>query len=390
MGDWKFLGRLHIFLALGGLVLVATNSRTTNEVTVNSKFDATAASTVPLTIDFPQLKVVSVSKNHTVFHIDSRPLPSLAPPPPSADGTPRNHSIIYVHIGKTGGTTLDKVLTSNCMWYEGGFRRRKCLKELPRSSMLSELTKATLHFGPRRDYNAWIENATMFLVSLRNPISRVVSAFNFDHPSNSHPNLYTKGMPDSVRHFFIECFPTIQHLADLLHSAEHNKSGLSRLQQTCYDTAGRTLAGWGSVEGAPQLKMNYEFYNQMSMGRYPDRPVLVLRTEHLWEDLLNIDRILGGSGHFDHVGRVYTHGSQSHSVRQGLSRRGKEIVCCYLAKEMHLYEALVRGAINLIPPEMNETIVDVYEQCGVAVDESFSWEKWSSVACPQAATFFSF
>ena len=44
-----------------------------------------------------------------------------------------NHSIVYVHVGKTGGTTLDQVLQANCRWYQAGFRRRKCLKELEKN-----------------------------------------------------------------------------------------------------------------------------------------------------------------------------------------------------------------------------------------------------------------
>lgn len=385
MGTWKLFGRIYTLLAMGGgCVILASTTWKTEVVYLNVDFPTSNEMSVPIVPS----ELHAFPKNQTSFEIKQTfRSPTIPSPPPSVDGRPRNHSIIYVHIGKTGGISLDKVLTSNCMWYAGGTKRRKCLKELSRSSMLSELTKATLHFGPRRDYNDWIQNATIFLVTLRNPISRAVSAFNFDHPRNNNPSLYTTGMPESLRHFFVQCFPTIQHLADLIDIVEHHQGFPSDDQRTCYDTAKKTLAGNGPSDGAAHLKMNYQFYYQLSMAYYPERPVLVIRTEHLWNDLLKIDQMLGGSGHLDHVGSVYTHGSQSHVVSQGLSTRGKQIVCCYLAREMHVYETLLRRAVNLIASEIHETIAEVYDQCGMTSNSSIQWDDWAHVTCPMATAY---
>lgn len=390
------IGRRKILLTVGGGFILFL----LNLWSVNPDFDSSSPRVPSASPALAQELKVPVSRhNHTLLPVvDDDSLPSVSPPPPSVDGSPRNHSMIYVHVGKTGGITLDKVLRSNCMWYSGAARRKKCLKALDddhdggsSNTMVSELSKATLHLGPRRDYNEWILNATIFLVTVRNPIARAVSASNFDHPSNNDPRRYAQGMPDSVKLFYIECFPTVQDLANLLQVADQAKQRLTKKQLTCYNSARRTLAGDGSRNGASHLRMNYAFYNELSMALFPDRPLLVLRTEYLWEDLARIDRMLGGNGYFPHVGKAYTHGSQSHAVQQGLSVQGKQTVCCYLASEMQIYEDLLRKAINLLPMEIRETLSEAYCDCGLngpgLVDgRSFDWKEWASLKCPLSSS----
>ena len=336
------------------------------------------------------LQVSATNRAHPPLD-DPLPIPLLPPPPPYEDGPlPQNHSAIYVHVGKTGGITLDNVLYSNCMWYYGRARRQQCLRALlaGKPSQISEITKATLHFGPRSDYLEWVDRASLFLITLRNPIARVVSAYHFDHPSNQILNRRGTSMSEDVRHFYIVCFPTIQDMADLLELASQGTKKLSKKQRRCFDTARRTLVGQGSTLAASHLRMNYNYYHGLSTAQYPDRPVLVLRTEQLWEDLSRVDRMLGGAGVFENAGIVYTHGSQSHVVHTDLSSRGKEVVCCYLASEMQLYEELLRRAINLFPVEMDATMGAVYRECGWGREgfekEFSSWSAWARIKCPMS------
>jgi hypothetical protein len=44
------------------------------------------------------------------------------------EGLGSNQRLIYVHVGKTGGTTLAYVLRSNCYWY-GDIERKKTATE---------------------------------------------------------------------------------------------------------------------------------------------------------------------------------------------------------------------------------------------------------------------
>ena len=303
------------------------------------------------------------------------------PVPPS-----RNHSLIYVHVGKTGGISLDSVLQSNCMWYYGKSARDKCLRyfeqqESSSSSKLSDLTRATLHFGPRRDYNDWIHNATLFLLTLRNPIARTVSAFNFDHPSNHDPSRYgDQGLPDDTRRFFVDCFPTIHDLASSLRGGW--KYSFTRTGKRCRSIAIQALAGNGTKTAVPHLHMNYNYYHKLSTALYPDRPVLALRTEFLWHDLRRLDRMLGGDGDYQADGITYTHGSQAFHVNQGLTGPEKKVLCCHLEPELQLYQDLIERSVNLLVSEKSEVLDLLYQDCGRGMDTLIlSWQDWATTAC---------
>ena len=322
------------------------------------------------------MNLISDDENDTM---ELRVLPD--PLPPS-----QNHSLIYVHVGKTGGISLDSVLYSNCMWYYGKSARDKCLRSLEQQeasfpSKLSDLTRATLHFGPRRDYNDWIHNATLFLLTLRNPIARTVSAFNFDHPSNHDPSRYgDQGLPDETRRFFIDCFPTIQDLAKSLRGGW--KYSLTRSGKRCRNMAVQALAGNGTAAALPHLHMNYNYYHKLSTARYPDRPVLVVRTEFLWHDLRLLDRMLGGDGVFQADGMTYTHGSTAFHVNKGLTYPEQRALCCCLVPELQLYDDLIMQSVNLLVSEKSEVIELLYQDCGRGMDTSIlSWQNWAATEC---------
>jgi Sulfotransferase family len=311
---------------------------------------------------------------------DVASIPALPKPRPPS----RDHSLIYVHVGKTGGITLDKVLQSNCMWYYGKSAREKCLQKLNHqnssSSKLSELTRATLHFGPRRDYTVWIQNATLFLMTLRNPIARALSAYNFDHPDNQDPSRYSeKGLPEDARRFYVECFPTIQHMTKSLEVGKYSKTTKDK---SCRSIAVQTLAGNGTNAAAPHLRMNYNYYHGLSTALYPDRPLLAIRTEFLWHDLQRLDSLLGGDGVFEASGLTYTHGSPAFRVKKGLSATEKLLFCCYLIPELQLYQDLIERSINLLVVEKKEVLNLLYLDCGRSeMTGGLSWRHWAASAC---------
>jgi hypothetical protein len=97
----------------------------------------------------------------------------------------------------------------------------------------------------------------------------------------------------------------------------------------------------------------------MTFRRYPERPVLALRIEHLWEDLKQVLGVVVTSlGH--------TWGSEYCHVHGGLSPSGAQTFCwCFLAAEMQIYESLLRKVVNLSPSEKEATLAKVYDQCGL-------------------------
>ncbi len=306
----------------------------------------------------------------------------------------RNLTLMYVHIGKTGGTTLNTVLRSNCEWYNSAVAKQKCLqtRKGQMESMVSQRTKATMHTQPRKLFHQWIHQTTAFLVTIRNPIDRAVSAFYMEHPLNTGTEL--TNMHWSVSQFYQDCFPTIQHMAEILQKNHSRIKNGTDMDSNCYDRGKKTLLGKGRPSVASHLRLNYAFYGRHTFLKYPEIPVLVARTETLWEDMMQIDQFLGGNGILPSSGSVHTHGSEKYSISSGLSKQGKKILCCFLATELAIYETLLRRAINLSPIEKEATANRVYDDCGVtnsslAVKEPivsqtdmgrtiFAWEKWAN------------
>jgi hypothetical protein len=129
-------------------------------------------------------------------------------------------TILYVHVGKTGGITLDKIFKSNCEWYKDPSPRHACNQNLPTiAPVITHLVKRTIHISLRKGDKEFIRhNATSFLFTVRNPIARAISAFNMDHLQNrdsSHRsrNPYSKHLRGI---FYDECFPTMEDFAMVL------------------------------------------------------------------------------------------------------------------------------------------------------------------------------
>merc|ERR1712176_281068 len=226
-----------------------------------------------------------------------------------------DREIIYLHVGKTGGTTLDKIFRSNCEYYQGGRKRKICFNELPQhESVLSHLTKYTVHVRWNQKLINYADNvATSYLFTVRNPIDRAISAFNMDNLNNmdqaknmpkTEPIMYLKNI------FYTQCFPTIEDLASVLSDqvnygktksfearniTYYSKGFVKKFGKNCNELGRNTLDGAGHVVQNVHLHHNYEFYAKHSFMRHPEKEVLVIRTERMWEDAANLNMALADS-----------------------------------------------------------------------------------------------
>lgn len=150
---------------------------------------------------------------------------------------------MYIHIGRTGGTTLNSILRSNCEFFrEAKIARQKCFQlqdEQEVESAISEITLVTMHVQYPRgtQLTEWLDSTNAFFVSVRNPISRTVSAFNMEHPLNAARRVGEKPLDrisTSLRTFYVDCFPTIEDLVATL--TRHNDTSTQ-----CFNLARNTL-----------------------------------------------------------------------------------------------------------------------------------------------------
>ena len=74
--------------------------------------------------------------------------------------------IVYLHVGKTGGVSLNKVLKSNCDNIFNKARRKSCFEALPETNYqaaLSNSTKTTVHITMYRHKIKKMKEATSYL-----------------------------------------------------------------------------------------------------------------------------------------------------------------------------------------------------------------------------------
>ncbi len=357
---------------------------------------------------------------------------------------PNDRTILYLHVGKTGGITLEDILRSNCLWRKIEQNRNACFNKLhfatlqrstngttkvtfgPDESVLSHLTKMTMHMFVDKEFAPFAKhNATSFLFTVRNPIDRAVSAFNMNHILNQ-----PVGRPSIVNArsmFYTKCFPTIEDLAIVLtNQLKHDETKFIEMPDknnpnvnrtiNCYDLGRDVLGGRKVNLFNEHLQKNYKFYTDFTSTKYPEKEVLVIRTEHLWDDAEELNLALTDSlvkdgavykmTHTDpessstststsafgkKKGHVFDHNSGKRPVRSGLSQEGKKIVCCHLSTENHLFEGLVRRAANLDEMEKEIYLDDLYNDCGISKlerkewfqseseeEDVFPWVKWAS------------
>ncbi len=86
-----------------------------------------------------------------------------------------NRTLMFVHVGKTGGETIKWRLPVICQQRASKRKRARCFEQFAGSeSQLSKKTIGYMHCGAMRPRQS-ILNATSFLVSIRDPIDRIVS-----------------------------------------------------------------------------------------------------------------------------------------------------------------------------------------------------------------------
>ena len=99
-------------------------------------------------------------------------------------------SFLFVHIGKTAGSTVRMTLANNCLTFANKHRARECksffTNQVPtiEQSILSKRTIAFTHVNYLRPPQIDMNNIDYYVVPLRSPIDRLVSAFYMHTPRN--------------------------------------------------------------------------------------------------------------------------------------------------------------------------------------------------------------
>jgi len=283
-------------------------------------------------------------------------------------------NILFAHVGKAGGNTIRVLFKGFCE------SEKKRLPEecdrVPESELADRVT------GYLHDWNFYgePEEADAFLYNLRHPVDRMISWYYYEHPDSCMNDHQTdracetaqdiEDYPDGrADRFYRQCFPTQDYLPLIALAVNHTNS--TTLSQSCSKLARKVVKGKIFERGFKHMYYNMRHYTTETIDEYPDKGVLVVRTEFLWDDIKDIDMMLGGKGTFGEIeGSRDSHGSEQYKrSNKTLSVADYGSLCCALMQEMDIYRRLVELAVNLDEDATKATIASTAQKCGFS-----SWD----------------
>jgi hypothetical protein len=313
---------------------------------------------------------------------------------------PPSRKILFVHLGKAGGDTIRTTLHTSCSWSPYPHIRRQCEHKFRaqgnRETLLSQQTIGVFHTKRLTPSNA-PQIATTFLWTLRNPIDRIKSWFYYSHPDNcdlvdslSPACRLQKATSGWAFDFYQLCFANVEEFALALKSESDKDLSIvvkpntnTTTGRTCQEIARSGVAGqvWGGEHqrymefyanggilpypDESHLFFNHMYYAESTIHAYPDKEVMVVRTEHLWEDLQGIESILGGGTINKDDYKDQTHGSEQ-ALKGSLSKDGARALCCSLEDELRIFIEVLELASNLDDSKKKQAMNNLYERCGVS------------------------
>jgi hypothetical protein len=109
----------------------------------------------------------------------------------------------------------------------------------------------------------------------------------------------------------------------------------------------------------------------------------VIWTEHEWDNIVELDILLGSSGNFTQGGKKdIKHGSDKYH-KSPLSQEAYSKLCCALENKILIYKDILDQALNLSPEQKEESMNVVKDKCGI--DKATSWLAWKTTCKDQLA-----
>lgn len=275
----------------------------------------------------------------------------------------------FVHIGKTGGSTLSTLMRNGCP----SVILKPCYHPTD-ETVVSQRVHAYYHvmdFGllPASHHD-------FYLLSVRDPYDRLVSAFVYEHMRNRHA---TKNL-QSLNRFQIkvldnayQCFPTLQAFAEYFQQGDpyefHYPYKYNIVEPTsCRDFA---LAVFhGRVRIFHHLYFNYQNILRL-IPNVQQQTILVIRLERLWDDWTAANAYLGQERDTVVIPNATTDAAAhlrdtSHlnlPVTKNVSFAGRQAICNALQLEYNAYFWVLRRAKNLQKQDLAAALVQARHNC---------------------------
>jgi hypothetical protein len=341
----------------------------------------------------PPALALSPSQRKAALHLtnESRPVP------------PQMTLGAFVHVGKTGGSTLSALLRNGCSEYAP----KPCIPERVSKGNETAVSKLTTYYhdfrrGPReKAFNIFKRPVLhdFYLFTTRDPIERLVSSYLYTHPSNKEAaefpyfkmtDLFSQKMKElgnnetAVHEYFLHnvfkqtykeeaneelyaCFPTLNEYAALLDNAQDYREGNWRKfvkQGDCANVAKLTIHNM--VNDA----MMHHLYNlpfiTWNLGTgLVNKTIMTVRTEHLNDDWIEVNAFLGQARdtvQMPHA-RLKDSSKVDQPVKKILSQENRKKLCHAIEREYKVYLSIIESSVNLSPSEKDKTLQEARDSC---------------------------
>jgi hypothetical protein len=255
---------------------------------------------------------------------------------------PLDKRTCFVHVGKAGGSTLGCSL---------GFQLHCSHEEeqIISNGLLYNYTTNTFH----NDVNDCPNDTAYFLFTIRHPLERARSGYNYDRPDPNHK----RGRDEKSRLLSLDCpFPTFNDFAELGLSDTGTASNLCKRRAK--------LAILGKEAFGMHLNLNYGYYTNETLTD-EGKKVLVIRTEHMDDDRNSAEVVLGGQPEavtFPHRNQAKSSKAHQDSF---LSKNSQRALCRALCNEIQIYKGLLHKALNLKVEQVKESLAELAASCPV-------------------------
>lgn len=331
----------------------------------------------------------------------------------------KDRRLAFVHIGKSGGSTISLLLQNGCM--TAADLPNSCEEERWKSipgqieeTILSKRIQFYLH-TPHVESGRMAEyynRITSVVVVARHPLERFISAFLSRHPKNidhtrhrNHvirdraakadvePPIWSKAIFGSGdreadqyhRSAFKGCYPNLEEFAKCAQPGKVSEEIANKVFNTtiywkqrgnqernislhCREICRGVVTGTNGY--IQHIFLNYEaFLKDLSSNK----EVFVIRTKHLWEDWTKINKMLGEKRYIEipdrgtEAERINARGRLP--VKSNLSKEGQKIICQFLKTDIKVYTDLLNRAVNLSDDDVREALEEVQNSCPLLVAE---------------------
>lgn len=303
-----------------------------------------------------------------------------------------NNTFCFVHVGKAAGSTLSCALGYNYAPKCEEFRK---LRSTVSNGLMTHSNNQQLvrHHGGH--LHMWTRKCqpedALFLVTLRNPVERLISWYQFEHLRNEEMRQYIhdnptgpgvlKGGACAYRLYRWQgegCFDTFNEFAE--NCTRQSETWSRKAIQQANLTTVKSLLGksscqqlaWMTARGVADCAFhngyNYAYYaeiiDELRRQRHPQTSKLfAIRAEFMADDWDQLERWFGGDSQ---VGRILFNTTLNASGR-GNHRRMSELgyanLCRALCPEIQVYKRLLKEAENLSAAQVQQSILQVKRLC---------------------------